>query len=351
MARSGVDSPSQGYPLSSMTTEERLLSYLADLHSVERQALVQMRLAPRMVGDGMAADFRRHEAETLGHLDLVSSRLAAHGAGPSPAKDTAGWLGGVGMALFARVQPDTPGKLAFHAHSYENMELAAYRLLERIATAVGDPETAAVARRIGDEEEAMAARIAGRFDQAVDDSLGGDGDAAAAHLDTYLVDMHALETQSVRFLESARGRAGAPALKTVFEAHLEETLEQRRRLEERLAERGASPSRLKDAALGTGGLNLVAFFAAQPDPAPKLAGFAFAFEQLEVGGYALLGRVAERAGDAATRELAERAEREERIAAAAVTGAWDAALATLPEIEITATRAPATTAGGSDGGA
>lgn len=315
--------------------DDRLLAYLADMHSVEQQALVQMRLAPRLVDGGMADDFRHHRAETENHLHLVEGRLAAHGADPSRAKDAAGALGGLGMALFARVQPDTPGKLAFHAHSYEQMELAAYRLLERVAEVAGDEETARAARLIGDQEEAMAARIAERFDEAVDDSLAalGDGDAGA-HLDTYMADMHALETQSTRFLEAARHRAEAPALQTVFESHLEETLSQRRRLEERIDERGARVSRLKDTALGLGGVNLVAFFAAQPDPPPKLAGFAFAFEQLEVGGYALLGRVAARAEDPDTVALAERARREERTAAAAVAGAWDAALATLAEIEL-----------------
>jgi ferritin-like metal-binding protein YciE len=313
--------------------DDRLLSYLTDLHSIERQALIQMQLAPRLVGDGMAADFRRHRIETEEHLRLVEGRLAAHGADRSRSKDAAGWVGGLGMALFARVQPDTPGKLAFHAHSYEHMELAAYRLLERVAEVAGDAETAAVARRIGDQEEAMAERIAERFDQAVDDSLRGLGDGdGAAHLDIYLADMHALETQSTRFLEAARGRAGASALEAVFEAHLEETLEQRRRLEDRIAARGGHVSRVKDTALGLGGVNLVAFFAAQPDPPPKLAGFAFAFEQLEVGGYALLARVAARAGDEETVALADAAQREERTAAVAIAGAWDAALATLSEI-------------------
>lgn len=183
----------------------------------------------------------------------------------------------------------------------------------------------------------MAERIAGRFDQAVDDSLRALDGESGSHLDTYVADMHALETQSTRFLEAARGSAEAPALVAVFEAHLEETLAQRRRLEERIAARGGSTSRLKDTALGLGGANLAGFFAAQPDPAPKLAGFAFAFEQLEVGGYALLARVASRAGDEDTVALAEALQREERTAAAAVAGAWDAALATLGDVDIVPT--------------
>jgi hypothetical protein len=53
----------------------------------------------------------------------------------------------------------------------------------------------------------------------------------------------------------------------------------------RLEEHGSDPSRLKDAVLRIGGLNLGAFFAAQPDTPAKLAGFAFAFEHLEIGAY------------------------------------------------------------------
>jgi len=163
-----------------------------------------------------------------------------------------------------------------------------------------------------------------------------DGPAAAeALLDSYLGEVEALETRSIRFLEATRGRAGAPALEAVFEAHLEESLAQRQRLDERLAARGAASASGRDTSLRAGGVDIVAFFAAQPEPASRLAEFAFDFEQLEVDGYALLARVARRAGDAETVALAERAEREERIAAAAVAGAWDAALATLGEIEIT----------------
>ena len=63
--------------------------------------------------------------------------------------------GGVGFALFAKSQPDTPGKLVAHAYSYEHLELASYELLMRVAQRAGDAETADVARRIRDEEQAM----------------------------------------------------------------------------------------------------------------------------------------------------------------------------------------------------
>ena len=75
------------------------------------------------------------------------------------------------MVLFARTQPDTPGKLAAHAYAYEHMEMAAYELLALVAERAGDRETAEVARSIREQEAAMAERLEDGFDRAVDASL------------------------------------------------------------------------------------------------------------------------------------------------------------------------------------
>src|SRR5205807_2552524 len=155
------------------------------------------------------------------------------------------------MIVFARVNPDTPGKLAAHAFSYEHMELAAYELLRRAAERAGDEALVALARRIGGQEKAMAARLAAGFDQAVEASL--------------------------------REKGG-------------------------------------------GGLNLVAFVPAQPDTPGKLAGFAFAFEHLELAAYELLRRVAQRAGDSVTADAAQRIAEDERDAAQRIAGTWSAAM-------------------------
>ncbi len=74
-----------------------------------------------------------------------------------------------------------------------------------------------------------------------------------------------------------------------------------------------------------GAINLGAFFKAQPDTPAKLAGFAYAFEALEVGAYELLSRTARRAGDEETAMLAERIREDERAAAERVAGTWNAA--------------------------
>jgi ferritin-like metal-binding protein YciE len=308
-------------------TEAQLVKYLTDVHSIEEQALAQMRRAPDLVEGSLAEIFSWHLTETESQERRVRERLEAHQAAPSGAKDVAARAGGIGMVLFARLQPDTPGKLVVHAFSYEHMEVAAYELLALVARGAGDPETVATATAIAAEERAMAGRLAEHFDAAVEASLR-DVDPAdlGGQLDKYLADAHAIEGQSRKLLERGREIAEPAALREVFARHLEESVEQERRLERRLEQRGSSPSSLKDAALRLGALNWSAFMAAQPDTPPKLAGFAFALEHLEIASYELLGRVAERAADAETVADAERTLAEERRAAAAIAAQWEASL-------------------------
>ena len=310
------------------TLDEQLVTYLTDAHAIEVQALEQMRLAPKIAGDeDLAAIFRDHFTETQEHERRVRAALEARGASPSTTKDVAGRVGGWGMVLFENLNPDTPGKLVFHGHSYEHMELAAYELLRRVAERAGDAEVATLAREIGAQERAMADRVAARFDLAVDASLRAkDADATREEVVKYLRDVHALEGQAAQLLEAGPKIAEVEALATVFREHLEETREHQRLVDERLEQLGSGPSRFQAGALRLGALNLGGFFKAQPDTPAKLAGFAYAFEALEACGYELLARVARRAGDEETAALAERILADERRAAERVAGTWDAAV-------------------------
>jgi ferritin-like metal-binding protein YciE len=305
--------------------DKQLVKYLADVHSIERQALVQMRAAPKLAGDErLAAAFEQHLVETEGHERRVRERLEALGGKPSKLKDAAGSGGGWAMAAFAASQPDTPGKLTMHAYSYEHMELAAYELLKRLAERAGDEQTAQLAAEIGAEEKGMAERLEELFDVAAEASLAAiDQEDLEAALVAYLRDAHALEGQAVELLESGLERVDDEELAGAFRDHLEQTRGQAERIEALLEERGARPSLIKDAALRAGGLNLSAFFGAQPDSTTKLAGFAFAFEYLEIGAYELLRRVATRAGDKEAVAVVEQILAEERQAAERVAASWD----------------------------
>lgn len=312
-------------PKGTEEANEQLVSYLADAHSVEEQALAQMRTAPKIAGEArLAAAFEEHLRETEGHERAVRERLGAHGADPSRLKDAVGKAGGWGMVLFARSQPDTPGKLAVHAYSYEHLEEATYELLRRAAEQAGDAQTVTVAQGIGAEEKRMGERLSGLFDVAVEASLRElSPDDLGAQLDRYLADAHAIEQQAIQLLESGPELIEDSGLAAIFRRHLEESREHERRVAERLESRGSGTSALKDAALRLGGLNLGAFFGAQPDTTAKLAGFAYAFEHLEIGAYELLKRVAERAGDPATAALADSILADERAAAQEVAETWD----------------------------
>jgi ferritin-like metal-binding protein YciE len=306
--------------MSPSSLDEQLTKYLTDAHSIEQQALAQMKAAPGIAGDEqLAAIFSAHLGETEEHERLVRERLEARNASPAIIKDIAGGASGKAFVLFARSQPDTPGKLVTHGFSYEHMEWAAYDLLTRVAEQAGDLETAQVARQIGEQEGAMAARLADSIDRAVEASLRDlDPDDIGRQLEKYLADAHALEGQSIQLLEKGPQLAGSSELATVYEDHLEESREHQQLVEERLGARGAEPSKLKDAALRLGALNWGMFFAAQPDTSAKLAAFSYAVENLEIAAYEQLKRVAQRAGDAETEQVAQRILAQEREAASRV---------------------------------
>jgi ferritin-like metal-binding protein YciE len=309
------------------TIEEQLTAYLADVHSIEVQALAQMKAAPKLAGDGrLAAAFREHLDETQEHERLVREQLERRGADTSRLKDLAGRVGGWAMIAFARLNPDTPGKLTAHAFSYEHMELAAYELLRRIAQRADDEPVIELARVVGSQEQAMAERLAGCFDEAVDLSLAQKDDPIGEQLASYLTDARAIEAQAAQLLQTGSRIVGVPALADAFRDHLAETREHQRLLEDLLHARDARPSRFQSTALRLGAVNLSAFFGAQPDTPIKLAGFAYAFEHLEIAAYELLRRVADRADDAETAAVAERVLAEERRAAERVAATWDAAV-------------------------
>jgi ferritin-like metal-binding protein YciE len=231
------------------------------------------------------------------------------------------------MLMFARFNPDTPGKLVNHAFSYEHMEVAAYELLARVAQRAGDLETVAIANEIAGEEREMAGRLEANFDRAVAASLREQGpDEMHARLNSYLADAHAIEEQSIALLEGGHKIVEESRAKALFEDHLAETRRHEREVKERLEERGSSPSRIKDIGMRLGGLHIGAFFGAQPDTPAKLIGFAFAFEHLEIAGYEQLRRVGERAGDQETAGLAVRLADEEREAATRIAALFDPAV-------------------------
>lgn len=306
---------------------EQLTKYLADAHSIEEQALAQLKTAPEIADEpDLAEAFRAHEAETIGHEQLVRHLLEARGESTSALKDAVMKLGGKGFVLFARAQPDTPGKLLAHALSYEALEVASYELLVRVAKDAGEQHVEEAAERILADERKMMGRLEDCFDGAVDASLQAVGrDDLEEQLRKYLADAHAIEEQAEQFLERAISMTEGTPLAKLFQAQLAETRGHGEKIEQRLDALGGDPSTLKDALMRMGALNWAEFFHLHPDTSGKLVAFAFAFEHLEIGGYEQLKRVAQRAEDSETAKTVEKILGEERAAAEKIAGAFDQA--------------------------
>src|SRR5919108_12938 len=136
--------------------QEQLIKHLTDAHSIEEQALTQLRRAPGIAGDAELASV----FETHSHEERVRARLDARGSSPSRVKDIGMRLGGFAVGGFFGAQRDTPAKLMGFAFAFEHLEIAGYEQLKRVAERAGDPDTVQLAETIAAEERAMAARIA-----------------------------------------------------------------------------------------------------------------------------------------------------------------------------------------------
>jgi ferritin-like metal-binding protein YciE len=314
--------------MSTITARHELTSYLSDAHSIEEQALQQLRPAPKVADDPtIASVFEQHIPETEWHEQAVRERLERLGGGPSRLKDVVMRAGGLAFVMFAQLQPDSPGKLVAHAYSYEHLEEAAYELLARTAERANDAETAALARRIADDERTMSERLAGVFDRAAERSLEVVGrEKVREQFLKYLSDAHAIEMQAIELLQRSPKLVSDEEIARVLADHLEESRRHEQTVRRMLEARGAAPNMLKDAAMRLGALNWAGFFAAHPDTPGKLVAFAYAFEHLEIAGYEQLRRVAEAAGDLDASGDIDPILAEERLAATRLKACFDRAV-------------------------
>jgi ferritin-like metal-binding protein YciE len=143
-------------------------------------------------------------------------------------------------------------------------------------------------------------------------------------LATYVRDAYAMEHQSLTTLEAAEKIAGDVDLEQTIRGHVTETKQHITHLGTRLEQLGETPSKLKNLAGKVGAVALGAGIVAQRDRPGKLVAVAYAYEHFEIAAYELLRRVADRAGDAQTVEVAERILAQERSAAEKLSWSFDA---------------------------
>jgi ferritin-like metal-binding protein YciE len=139
------------------------------------------------------------------------------------------------------------------------------------------------------------------------------------HIDEAL----ALEENVKRMLDGAIELFDDPQVIDLLEHHRVETEEHSLRLRRRLDAHGASPSMVREATGIVAALAKLPLDMVRPEKAGRFARDAYATEHLEIASYQLLERVAARAGDEETAEIARQNRGEEEAMARRLDEHWD----------------------------
>jgi ferritin-like metal-binding protein YciE len=151
----------------------------------------------------------------------------------------------------------------------------------------------------------------------------------------YIEDAHALEQNVSQMLSSMNSTTDDPEIEQMLKHHKEETERQEARLRERLDALGAGTSTRKQAQTVAAALVKGAADVVRGDQAGKNARDAYTTEHMEIAAYQLLERLAEKAGDAETAEVARQNRAEEEAMAQKIDANWDRFLdLTLAENDI-----------------
>jgi ferritin-like metal-binding protein YciE len=161
--------------------ESKLHEYLTDTHAMEKTVLRQLDALISATEDELfRSALKRHKLETEHQIARLDARLEEHYEDPSEIKEMTAQFVALFKALRETLGSDKPVRHAKDAFVMEHLEIAAYEILERLAEAAGDVETAEVARLNRAEEEAMARTIAASWDRIVEETLREEGILAQA---------------------------------------------------------------------------------------------------------------------------------------------------------------------------
>jgi ferritin-like metal-binding protein YciE len=151
----------------------------------------------------------------------------------------------------------------------------------------------------------------------------------------YVQDAHAMEQNVSMMLDSMMTTTDDPELTEMLKHHQEETERHERRLRERLDALGAGTSTRKQAQTIATALMRGAADQVRGDQAGKNARDSFTTEHMEIAAYQLLERLAERAGDPETAEVARQNRADDEAMARKIDANWDRFLdLTLAENDI-----------------
>jgi ferritin-like metal-binding protein YciE len=171
-------------------------------------------------------------------------------------------------------------------------------------------------------------------DQRLTDKLGD-----------YVEDAHAMETNVLQMLDSMIATTTDPKIREELERHKGQTEQHEERRRKRLEALGRSTSTRKEAQTLVGAVMKGVVDQVRGDKPGKNARDGFITEHMEIASYELLERLAERAGDKQTAQVARANRRDEEAMAKKIAGKWDKFIdLTLEEEGIEAPKPRRTTA-------
>ena len=139
----------------------------------------------------------------------------------------------------------------------------------------------------------------------------------------HVQEAHAMEQTVSTMLDSMIATTDDPEITELLQQHKRQTQEHERRLSERLDAMGAGTSTAKS----VGGLGAALFKGvgdvARTDKPSKNARDGYMTEHMEIAAYELLERLAKRAGDEETAEVARQNRSEEQAMAKKIESNWD----------------------------
>src|SRR5947207_10262614 len=158
--------------MASQQLKDQLVKHIDEALAMEQSVL---RMLDGMISstddEEIRSELRQHKLETEQHAERLEKRLAAHDASPSTVREAVGLMNALMKGVVDMVRQEKAGRNARDGYATEHLEIASYRLLERVAQAAGDEETAEVARQNRKDEEAMAKKIESNWDKFADLSL------------------------------------------------------------------------------------------------------------------------------------------------------------------------------------
>ena len=149
--------------------------------------------------------------------------------------------------------------------------------------------------------------------------MGSLQDQLIKHIDEAI----AMEENVKRMLDGMISTTEDPGVLDLLEHHKAETEEQSQRLRGRLEAHGASPSKVREATGILGALAKMPLDMVRGEKVGRNARDGYATEHMEIAAYQLLERIADRAGDEETAEVARINRAEEEAMASKLDEYWD----------------------------